>query len=87
MTNSILLLCNNLSEVEEEFQVCLFELQDKVHAILDSCVKETIVYHLPSPLLTTIDANSTIHDIFEDVAEGNDVVVVKERISLLKWRI
>ena len=41
-------------------------------------VEVAIVYHLPSPMITTIVEDGTIHEIFEYVAEGNVVVTVKE---------
>lgn len=45
---------------------------------MDSCLKVAIVYHLPSPMIMTIVEDGTIHEIFEDVAEGNVVVTIKE---------
>ena len=45
---------------------------------MDSCGEVPIVYHLPSPMIMTIVEDGTIHEIFEDVAEGNVFVTVKE---------
>ena len=42
------------------------------------------VYRIPSPFLTTIVADGTIHNIFEDATEENDVVAVKEPTINLK---
>ena len=52
MTNALLLLCNDLNEVEEDQHVHIFELRDRVQAILDWCVEVVSLYCLPSPLLT-----------------------------------
>ena len=45
---------------------------------MDWCAEVIDVYRIPSPFLMTIVADGTIHNIFEDATEENDVVAVKE---------
>ena len=51
---------------------------------MDWCAEVIDVYHIPSPFLTTIVADGTIHNIFEDATEENDVVAAKEPTSNIK---
>ena len=61
MTDTLLIIRNDIKDIEKDMQARILELKDRDQVIIDWCADIAELFHLPSPLLATIGEDGRIH--------------------------